>query len=257
MQIALIGENGFIGQAFKKQHKLVPATDADVIVFLTGRTGTDQTALVQDNVAFTAKYTQTVTKPIVFASTYAVYAGRNPYYETSETNPTDFYGVTKLAAEGAVKVNCKRWMIARIANVYGEGDNSARLVPSAIQAILQNKPLQVSANHKTVLRDYIHVDDVVKALWTLANATVNLEPNGIFNVGASLPISGETLCRTIENVLKTKLKYEITDKPTREEKRYVSINKMINHFGWQPETKLITGINRTAQYFKDLQNQKS
>lgn len=115
----------------------------------------------------------------VFASSASVYGHQRtlPIKETAATNPISVHGIQKLTIEKymlmAGRLGRLETCIARIANPYGEyQDLGGRqgFVGIAIGHLLAGRPITVRAPDRT-LRDYVHADDVARALHRLATST--------------------------------------------------------------------------------------
>jgi len=64
----------------------------------------------------------------VYVSTDFVFDGTKgaPYTETDVPYPINVYGVSKLAGEYLVQANCPRWLIARMASLFGRAGSSGK-----------------------------------------------------------------------------------------------------------------------------------
>jgi dTDP-4-dehydrorhamnose reductase len=64
----------------------------------------------------------------VYISTDFVFDGTKgtPYTETDAPHPINVYGVSKLAGEYLVQANCQRWLIARMASLFGRAGSSGK-----------------------------------------------------------------------------------------------------------------------------------
>jgi dTDP-4-dehydrorhamnose reductase len=64
----------------------------------------------------------------VYVSTDFVFDGTKgaPYTETDTPHPINVYGVSKLAGEYLVQANCRRWLIARMASLFGRAGSSGK-----------------------------------------------------------------------------------------------------------------------------------
>ena len=64
----------------------------------------------------------------VYVSTDFVFDGTKgaPYTETDAPHPINVYGVSKLAGEYLVQANCPRWLIARMASLFGRAGSSGK-----------------------------------------------------------------------------------------------------------------------------------
>jgi UDP-glucose 4-epimerase len=146
-------------------------------------------------------------KRVVFASSGAVYGEQKTarVHETLLPNPTSPYAVSKLAAEGYVQNIGEVWNIEtvslRIFNAYGPGQaippTHPPVIPQFGRQILGNGSVVIFGDGQQV-RDYVYVDDVVRAL--VAAATAEGISRQIINVGTGVGTSVKELVRVIEKV---------------------------------------------------------
>jgi nucleoside-diphosphate-sugar epimerase len=129
-----------------------------------------------------------------FISSWFVY-GQNydiPFDEdTTVCKPTGFYSITKYCAEQMLICFCDtfniKYRILRLANVLGEGDKKISRKKNALQFLIReainNRDLHLYYGGE-VLRDYIYVDDVCRAI----NVCLTSAPtNQIINIGSGKP----------------------------------------------------------------------
>ncbi len=146
-------------------------------------------------------------KRVVFASSGAIY-GEQPLQVVTEellSAPTSPYAVSKLAAEGYVRTIGGEWSIEtvslRIFNAYGPGQSipptHPPVIPQFARQVLGKGSLILHDNGQQV-RDFVYVDDVIKAL--IAAATADGIDRQIINVGTGVGTSIEDLVHTIEKV---------------------------------------------------------
>lgn len=123
-----------------------------------------------------------------FVSSWFVYgSGDQPFTEQSVCNPQGFYSITKRTAELLLIDYCQTfgidYRIMRLANVLGPGDYKAsvkkNVLTHLIQQIKHNQPIDL-VNDGQWYRDYIHVDDVCRAIDLVIN---HAPPNSIWNIG--------------------------------------------------------------------------
>lgn len=112
----------------------------DIIINCAAHTGVDLCESEQDkayqinaigpkNLAVAANALET---KLVHVSTDYVFSGDDikAYTETSQTNPKNVYGKTKLAGEEFVQSQCVKYFIVRTAWLYGEGKNFVKTMLS-------------------------------------------------------------------------------------------------------------------------------
>lgn len=144
---------------------------------------------------------------VVFASSGAVYGEQKlpQVHEQLLPRPTSPYAVSKLAAEGYVHTIGERWGIEtvslRIFNAYGPGQaippTHAPVIPRFVRQVLGGGSVMIFGNGEQV-RDYVYIDDVVRAL--VAAATAEGISRQIINVGTGVGTSVSELVRLIEKV---------------------------------------------------------
>lgn len=146
-------------------------------------------------------------KRVVLASSGAVY-GEQRTAQVSEDllpEPTSPYAVSKLAAESYVRTIGGLWNIEtvclRIFNAYGPGQAilpaHPPVIPQFVRQILGGGSLIIHGDGRQT-RDYVHIDDVVRALVIAATAT-GIDRQ-IINVGTGFGTSIIQLINLIEKV---------------------------------------------------------
>lgn len=128
-----------------------------------------------------------------FISSWFVYGDTDlPAVETSQCNPKGFYSITKRCAEQLLISYCQtqniKYRILRLANVIGKHDMKVSKKKNALTYMVN----QLKANEAVqlydggnLLRDYIHIDDCVRAIQLILERG---ELNTIYNVGNGIPI---------------------------------------------------------------------
>ena len=146
-------------------------------------------------------------KRVVLASSGAVYGDQKVtrVYEDLLPEPTSPYAVSKLAAESYVRTIGGLWNIEtvclRIFNAYGPGQAilpaHPPVIPQFVRQILGGGSLVIHGSGQQT-RDYVHVDDVVRALLIAATAT-GIDRQ-IINVGTGTGTTVLELVSLIEKV---------------------------------------------------------
>ena len=154
---------------------------------------------------------------VVLASSGAVYGEQKlaKVHEKLPPDPTSPYAVSKLAAEGYVRTIGGGWQIEtvalRIFNAYGPGQaippTHPPVIPQFIRQILGNGSLVICGNGQQV-RDFVYVDDVIRAL--VAAATAEKIDRQIINIGTGVGTSINQLVEKIERVTGRQAKTIVT-----------------------------------------------
>jgi UDP-glucose 4-epimerase len=144
---------------------------------------------------------------VVFASSGAVYGDQaeQPVSEDRTPNPQSPYAVSKLAAEYYVRTIGALWgietVILRIFNAYGPGQNlpasHSPAVPRFLHQALGGGSLVVFGGGGQT-RDFVYVDDVVKAL--VAAASASDVDRRVINVGTGRETSINELADMVAQV---------------------------------------------------------
>jgi len=117
------------------------------------------------------------TRKVIFASSGGTVYGMTksvPIPEDAPTNPISAYGITKLATEKYLRLfhylHGLDFHALRISNPYGPGQSPFRrqgLVAILLERLLTGKPIEIWGDGE-VVRDFVHVNDVVEAFLTAA-----------------------------------------------------------------------------------------
>lgn len=126
---------------------------------------------------------------VVFFSTLSVYSDLETNLRITEETllaPTSYYGTGKLAAECIVRQAAAsagvRWVVLRPCKIYGPGDTAHTYGPVRfIEGLLYSGVVELFGDGSEE-RDFVFVDDVVRAAGELAL----IEQVGTFNVATGI-----------------------------------------------------------------------
>ena len=140
--------------------------------------------------------------------------------------------------------------IARIFNTYGPNMDvgDGRVVSNFITQSLSSKDITVHGDGE-VTRSFCYVDDNIRGLITLMNSNV-VDP---VNIGNPTETTLNELANLVQQIVNTESKVihldlEI-DVPI---KRCPDISRAKKLLNWEPQIDLYTGIQSTADYFKNI-----
>ncbi|MDQ3100510.1 MAG: NAD-dependent epimerase/dehydratase family protein [Bacteroidota bacterium] len=126
-----------------------------------------------------------------------------PFREDHATRPVSAYGISKLTFEHYLRSvsshNTMQHVILRPGNIYGRVTDPLRpqgVIEHWMHQILRNDPVHVWGN-TDVVRDYVHVDDLVKVLMALLEHTGEEQ---MFNVGTGIGTSLAQLIQLLKEV---------------------------------------------------------
>jgi len=124
-----------------------------------------------------------------FISSWFVYGeSKLPVSETAYCDPKGFYSITKRCAEQLLISFCETfgvpYRILRLGNVYGGGDKYStkkNALQYLINELKNNRDIKLYHGGE-VIRDYVHVEDVARAImYCVENAPMN----EIINIGSN------------------------------------------------------------------------
>lgn len=182
---------------------------------------------------------------LIFASSAAVYADQiYSASEDSKTAPGEIYGQSKLAAEDIIwKTKSKniRFSILRLFNVYGPLDRTLHVIPAIISQLRQRGSVRVG--NLDVIRDYVYVTDVVRAVETIINAESS--EDRLYNIGTGRGHSVRQIIETIEGLLGKDIEIVSEARLRRSSDRaalVADVSKIGHELGWQPLVTLREGL---------------
>lgn len=199
-------------------------------------------------------------KKIIYASSGGTVYGiprEIPITECHPTNPISSYGVVKLAIEKYAYLFWKLYgldyCILRISNAYGERQaikDAQGIIPMLIGNGLQKKEIRIWGDG-TIIRDYIHVSDIVSAF---IDASVYQGDEKLFNIGSGRGTSINEIIQIVEKHLGQPLniKYEL-GRPFDVPANILDITNANQWLRWFPKMNISEGIPRTIQYFQSQQ----
>jgi UDP-glucose 4-epimerase len=192
---------------------------------------------------------------VVFASTGGALYGDAEVIPTPETAPAwpvSPYGISKLSFEhylfGFQRTRGLSYTALRYANVYGPRQNphgEAGVIAIFCEGLLGKRPFKVHGAG-TDTRDYVHVDDVVRANLLALESDVCEH----FNVGTGRQADTNTIYRLIAERMEKPLEVEHgADRPGDLKASALDSAKIRRELGWKPEVSLEDGVARTVDWF--------
>lgn len=192
---------------------------------------------------------------IVFASSSSVYGNlaEIPIKEDSPKRPINPYAQNKLDEELIAEKYTKLGVDIiglRYFNVFGErqSENYAGVIKKFLKNIQEGKPLIINGDGLQV-RDFVHVDDVVRANLTALESNVK---NAFINIGTGITTSVVELANQIINSSGLSLKpihSNTLEGDVRASQADISLAKKL--LNWEPKIKLKDWLNETVSKIKN------
>jgi UDP-glucose 4-epimerase len=142
----------------------------------------------------------------IYASSMSVYGsvGNEPIDENKVAAPLSCYGVSKLAAEGYLRVYSEQlpYVVLRMFNVYGPGQDMNNLrqgmVSIYVAQALRDGRIKVNGSIDR-FRDFIYIDDIIETWYRAACYPAAIRKT--LNVGTGVKTSIATLLRQVSKIV--------------------------------------------------------
>lgn len=220
-----------------------------------GTSNLDPERDIQSNLIGTVKLLRSMldkgTQRIVYLSSGGTVYGRptmSPIPESHPLNPVCSYGIVKVAIENYLymyqELHGLKPIVLRISNPYGErqGHQGVQgVIGTFIHKAQNNEPIEIWGDG-SVVRDFIHVDDLKQACLKAVESSVC----GVYNVGSGTGFSIKEVLDHIKALTNTAMTVNFS--PARGfdvPKVVLDISKVKASLGWQPEIELQEGISKT------------
>lgn len=208
-------------------------------------------------------------KKLVFASTAAVYGNpiELPITEDAVKNPTNTYGMTKLAIDMAITSECyahgldatsvRFFNVAGAYGGYGERHpTETHIIPIIFDVIAGKSPLfslfgdDYPTEDGTCIRDYIHVYDLARAI-LLALQTNKPRTHQIYNLANGKGFSNRQVIAAIERITGRTVPTIVESRREGDPATLIaSSQKAYDELGWKPELpELGTMIRDAWEYY--------
>ncbi len=184
---------------------------------------------------------------------YGVSSSNTPFREEQACQPNSSYGIQKLAAEHYLRLGAERGYltatILRIANAYGwllSPERQQGFIGTALYQALNGCPVRIFGNPRNV-RDYVHIEDVLRALRIVIGRR---EPFEIFNIGTGI---GTTVAEIVALIGKATGQPVTCVTEAHEQARFLpgwcvlDIGKARKELAWEPKIVIEEGLRRMVR----------
>jgi dTDP-glucose 4,6-dehydratase len=185
-------------------------------------------------------------------------AGR--FNEETAYQPSSPYSASKAASDMLVRAWGRTFglpfVITNCSNNYGPRQFPEKLIPVAVLAALEGRPIPVYGEGLNV-RDWLHVEDHAEALLAVLDRGVRGET---YCIGGEAERSNIELVRLIcqamdelrpEGSPHERLIEFVTDRPGHDRRYAIDCSKIGRELGWRPATRLEAGLKATVEWYLD------
>lgn len=182
------------------------------------------------------------------------------FTETTRYKPNSPYSASKAGSDHLVRAWNKTFKLpvvtSNCSNNYGPYQFPEKLVPLIIQKALAGEELPIYGKGDNV-RDWLYVEDHVKALWQIVTEGV---PGEVYNVGGHNEKTNievvETLCAILDELRPredgqpyNKQITFVADRPGHDKRYAIDASKIDRELGWTPDETFETGFRRTIEWY--------
>jgi dolichol-phosphate mannosyltransferase len=174
--------------------------------------------------------------------------------ETEALEPNSLYAVTKA---GATAYACHlghsgrlRTTTLRLYSVYGPYEEPTRLIPTLILAGLRGAYPPLVA--PTIARDFVYVDDVVRAYDIVLRA--DPAAGSVYNIGTGVQTTladAAEVSRSLFGIVEPPQWGSMEERQWDTSTWVANVSRARRELGWTPETSFRDGFRRTASWIAE------
>ena len=173
------------------------------------------------------------------------------FNETTPLDPRSPYSASKASADNFVQAfyhtHGLNTIITRCSNNYGPYQFPEKLIPLMINNLINKIKLPVYGDGSNI-RDWIHVEDHCKGVWS---AFMNGNPGEVYNLGGECELSNLDLVKKL--ILHFDLDYDmiefVEDRQGHDFRYAMNIKKAREKLNWNPNINFEIGIQDTIEWY--------
>ena len=183
------------------------------------------------------------------------------FTEKTAYDPHSPYAASKASSDHLVRSWHHTYglptLITNCTNNYGPYQFPEKLIPLVILNALERKPLPIYGTGKNV-RDWLYVDDHVKALWRVLT---DGQVGETYNIGGNMERSNLEVATTACDILDTlrptfqgksrDLITFVSDRPGHDLRYATDSTRIKQDLNWEPEESFDSGMHKTVKWYLD------
>jgi dTDP-glucose 4,6-dehydratase len=176
------------------------------------------------------------------------------FTESSILKPTNPYSASKASADlvamSYFKTHNFPVMITRCSNNFGPYQYPEKLIPLAINNIVNNKKIPIYGNGQQI-RDWIYVEDHCSGIKKVLEQGCLGQ---VYNFGGYSELTNLEIIETIIKIMKpneTSNQYieYVQDRPGHDTRYAINAEKALNELGWKPSHNFMNAIVETVNWY--------
>ncbi|MEW6429210.1 MAG: dTDP-glucose 4,6-dehydratase [Thermodesulfobacteriota bacterium] len=182
------------------------------------------------------------------------------FSEETPYQPNSPYSASKAASDHLARAWHHTYglpvVITNCSNNYGPCQFPEKLIPLMLINSLEGNPLPIYGKGDNI-RDWLYVDDHVRALWAVFR---NGRPGETYNIGGNCEKTNlevvTTLCAILDRLRPAATPYEslisfVTDRPGHDKRYAIDATKIKGQLGWRPAETFESGLEKTVRWYLD------
>ncbi|MPY25315.1 dTDP-glucose 4,6-dehydratase [Shewanella sp. YLB-07] len=184
------------------------------------------------------------------------------FTEHSPYQPSSPYSASKAAADHLVRAWSRTYklsvVLSNCSNNYGPYQDPEKLIPLVLHKALAGEPLPIYGDGQQI-RDWLHVEDHVRALYLVA---LRGKLGETYNIGGGNERTNLEVVTKICELLNTRILDKpqgiddfkqlitfVTDRPGHDQRYAIDASKIKQELGWQPERSFASGLTSTLDWY--------
>ena len=193
--------------------------------------------------------------------------------ESNVDHPVSLYAASKKSNELMAHTYSHLFKVPttglRFFTVYGPWGRPDMALFLFTEAILKNEPIRVF-NYGKMERDFTYIDDIVNGIEKILfnppagdkgwnpedpDPSSSSAPYRIYNIGNNSPVALLDFIRAIEKATGKEAIMKMEDiQPGDVVKTWADVQGLIDHYGYQPSTKVEDGIQKFVEWYREYYN---
>lgn len=177
-------------------------------------------------------------KPTTFLNTGTVLSQEVSLYALSKAQFSTWGAALAMQAVGQLQ-----FIDIRLQQMYGPGDDRSKFTSHVIEACRRNEA-RLALTTGEQRRDFIHIDDVVRAYDCILERRGDFVASDVIEVGSGEAITMRSFVELVKQLAGADTTLEFGAVPYRvnEAMMYMADTSRLRSLGWQPEVSLIDGL---------------
>lgn len=195
-------------------------------------------------------------KRFLHVSTDEVYGSLGPtgyFSETTPLAPNSPYSASKASSDmlalAAYHTFGQDVVVTRCSNNYGPYQFPEKLIPLLITNGIEGKAWPLYGDGANV-RDWLHVEDHVRALWMVLTGGQSGE---VYNIGGNNEHTNREVAETLLEImgLSPSQIVRVKDRPGHDRRYAIDAGKIRRELGWRPERGWREGLRETVNWYRE------